>query len=1153
MRNASCQRCPLHENAKTVCVPARGPAKPRVVFVFEAPGPDEDRTGQPVQGVMRDLLERALNGAGLAGLPYAVTYAVRCRPFATVKAKEMRACLPYLIDELLEMEPEVVVPMGNLPFKAVTGHTAVTKYAGRPLDGGRYRVFPMQSLGVLLKPGGETRVPQVTADFAALARLLKGEAERPRYRHLSTGEAVDYIDALARDPRAYSIDFETTALNPRFGKIVTAALCTDAGEAVWFEWSEALHEPMFRLLQTDALMVAHNATFELRWLLWHVVTPLVGTKPARTVRWQVADTMLFHHLLDENSPHDLSYLSKIHTDIGGYDDAVESLKVAGHAHRDMPLEVLGQYNAGDADATLRLYHRYWDEVSRDTGLLNVWTQIIKPALWAVSWAELHGRKVNLESAGALAAELRATQERTYEALMAAPEVAEYVASRAAGDKPLKGGEFNLGSAQQVAGVLFDVMGLEMRGVTETGQPSVTEKFLLPIKDKSPWVANYLEWKEAKTLENNYLGPVLAEHVAPDGVIYGSYLLHGTVTGRLACIAKGTPIEMPRDAKKYPAGVPIEDVKVGDLVYSYDDKGALSLRRVEGAQQTGVRETVRLRWRGSGHKHDGELLLTPEHRVRRLDGTWARADELRPGDRIMALSRGVNNWGYARLYARGGEITREHRFIAHQLGWDIQGKHVHHKDHNRLNNHPDNLEVLSPTEHYYEHLPSPEELRSRARYLHTPAARAKMRANCRRGLQIPIGRTTLMRRLACCQGGPLKVARRYGLDYSTVIRQCRVHGVDPRAIAKRYDGTGRFLSRGRVAQAVRAEYRNTNDVQKALRIGYYRVREVCEYYALDHINHEVVSVTPGPVGPVYDLSVEGTRCFIAGEIAVHNSRSPNLQNFSPKLRTIVCSRFPDGRLLEVDFSQLELRLLAWAAGVDLLLEAYKRGDDVHVLTALYVLEKGFGTHRTPETLTKDERQDLGKRPNFGLGYGAYPKRFSEEFGVSLEMAKRIWEAWHALYPEIRLFHEKIHTHVQRTGRLRSKFGRVRRLPGAQSHDRREQILAKLAASNFPTQSLGTDLNTWAFCRISEELARRGLDSVPIGLTHDSTTYDCPEREIPLVAAIAKRVKTKDLHAEFPWLTVPMEVDVKAGLSWGSLGPLEAKAVPLPPNRKTAAAR
>lgn len=820
MYDVSCTKCPLHEGVRTVCMPAdtrsvrrEGATAPLVLFVGEYPTAAGDKSGRP-EGAAFRILQDAIQQGGLTNVAF--TYATKCAPGLKAPGVRMiRACRSYLEAEVADLRPDFIVPLGNVGFRAVCEKTGITNYAGRETTSDLFpgaRIVPLMSPAALINDPTPATEARFAADFVRLCQIVAGEAVRPRYDRLDAVSATRWLREVAESgEKSYSIDLETTHLNPRFGTIRTVALrCAD--DTVWFEWGDdpALRLALYNLLVSGKRMVAHNAVFEAKWLLHHVVIPTVGEARARRTEWPIGDTLLFHHLLDENAPHGLSGLAKQFTDIGGYDDEVETLTTNGMAYADIPVETLGQYNAGDADVCYRLYQRFGNEVAADKGLARVYRKIIEPAIWVVVWAEYVGRRIDPEAVAEVRAALLKDETEAMEAFLACSSVKEYVAAEHTGEGK---DPFNPSSAQQMAVLLKDYAGVPLTDVTPEGQISVRSALLEFHEPHFKVLQHYLAWKRAKTLRNNYLGDYPAPgkdgsgvlgYVMSDGFLYGSYLLHGTATGRLA------------------------------------------------------------------------------------------------------------------------------------------------------------------------------------------------------------------------------------------------------------------------------------------------------------------------------------------------SRSPNLQNFHRTLRKIVRSRFPGGRIVESDYSQLELRLIAWESGCTRLLDAYAQNIDVHQLTAGLVLGKPV------DKVTKDERQDYGKRPNFGLTYGAFPKRFSMEFQLTLAEAKRIHGMWHKAYPQIGRYIKRMHELAEQHGFLTSFMGRKRRLPEAQlevpyyngrpdyGHENwKRKTHGLLAASNFRIQSLGSDLNTWAASRVRSRLAEDGMQTVLIGLTHDSATYDAPASEVPALRRIIREVMLDGVKAAFPAITVPLDIDIKEGESWGDL--------------------
>lgn len=521
---------------------------------------------------------------------------------------------------------------------------------------------------------------------------------------------------------------------------------------------------------------------------------------------------------------------------------------------------------------------------------------------------------------------------------------------------------------------------------------------------------------------------------------------GTVSGRF-CVAKGTFVEMPRDLGKHPSGVPIEDVREGDLVYSYDAEGTLSLQPVLWSGQTGVKPTVIIQWSGQGNKgKGGSLCLTPEHLVRLIDGSWKPAGMLVPGDRMMALSRGIGPYGYARLYAcKGREIPNEHRFIAKQIMGSsrLEGMHTHHIDESKLNNSLKNLEVITPLDHARLHPPSE----------HTRALQGKHRGSDHHGY-VAIPRFSLLRMLAQCAGGPKKTADVFGYDYSTIIARCEEHKVDWQAVVRRYDGDGCYLSPGRVKRALAVERQAQNDIQKDLKIGYYRVREIAEFYGLEPRNHRVIGVQPGPTVPVYDLEVANTHCFIAEELAIHNSTSPNIQNSWPRMRMLLRTK-PGKVWVKGDYGRIELAWLAWNSQDPLFMQWAREELDQHWARggALWgrVTGNPVDAFKDQDKATQKAWRSKGKTQNFATVYLEEARTTASKTGATVEEVIQELMLADELHPGIRQLKMEVFELCQAGKLIKTCFGRCRSAEGW----RRTKLTAEQWVSPDPLMHQGRD--------------------------------------------------------------------------------------------------
>lgn len=512
---------------------------------------------------------------------------------------------------------------------------------------------------------------------------------------------------------------------------------------------------------------------------------------------------------------------------------------------------------------------------------------------------------------------------------------------------------------------------------ETIKYSVDAKALEPHR-RLPIISALLRYRRLEkrigTDFANVLFYTLPSPVDPAmGYLHGGLSQTTARTGRFACLAAGTPVEVVRDVKKHPL-MPIESVRAGDLVYTYDDDLRLTLRKVTWAGNTGTRAVVRVSWAGTGKKRDGYVDATPEHRFRLWNGEYRAAKDLRAGDRILAVSRGEGAYEYQRMWASKTEaITNEHRWIYETMRGPIPAKHhIHHKDGNRRNNLLSNLECVSPKEHVAKHPRTTEQNAKMGATLRRMYAEGKMRRTYKRGADNPkykfLKKSWMLKVLWAHAGAPTVFRDKYRIDYAVVQREMARHGIDYRAIQLFFRPDGTRITREDVAKA--REMGNQIDALKFIGKGYAKFRELQTAFGFeDTFNHTVTSVValPGRV-PVYDISVEGTHNFIANELCVHNSSAPNMQNwtrdddsdewaseFSIRAAWVVappacgckicdgsgageaaspcwaCGGTGDARrvIISADLKQIEPRITAHLTKDENLIRVYREGRDVYV--------------------------------------------------------------------------------------------------------------------------------------------------------------------------------------------------------------------------------
>ena len=255
----------------------------------------------------------------------------------------------------------------------------------------------------------------------------------------------------------------------------------------------------------------------------------------------------------------------------------------------------------------------------------------------------------------------------------------------------------------------------------------------------------------------------------------------------------------------------------------------------------------------------------------------------------------------------------------------------------------------------------------------------------------------------------------------------------------------------------------------------------------------------------------------------SSEGPNIQQV-PR-RTDVRRLFvaPEGYdVVEIDYSQLELRIVAWVAGEDRMLEAYASGADLHQVTADAL---GVGRH-------------TGKTANFGLLYGAGYRKLrqiaEEDYGLELTdlEAQAIREQWLQAYPAIGRYHEAAVEEARDHGQIETPFGRVRRLPEIHSSEWGLKGNAERQAINTPIQSTASDLTLLMLTEFINDPVLKAADVRPVLTVHDSIIFYVPTDDTETVSYIADRMENPPTEKTFGVkLGVPLVADIKRGPSWG----------------------
>jgi DNA polymerase I len=258
----------------------------------------------------------------------------------------------------------------------------------------------------------------------------------------------------------------------------------------------------------------------------------------------------------------------------------------------------------------------------------------------------------------------------------------------------------------------------------------------------------------------------------------------------------------------------------------------------------------------------------------------------------------------------------------------------------------------------------------------------------------------------------------------------------------------------------------------------------------------------------------------------SSANPNLQNIPirTELGREIRAAFiaePGHVLLAADYSQIELRLLAHFSKDKLLVEAFRRGDDIHTLTASQVF-------RVPPLMVTPEHRRAAKVVNFGIVYGLSPFGLSQQLGIEPGDARKFIDAYFDKYAGVRAFIDATLDQARRDGRVETLFGRIRPIPDINSKNANQRGFAERTAVNTPLQGTAADLIKLAMIRIDEEIQKRGLQSRMTLQVHDELVFEVPEPEVDEM----KRFVREQMENAHP-LDVPLVVELGAGPNWRDL--------------------
>ncbi|MBN8655977.1 MAG: DNA polymerase I [Anaerolineae bacterium] len=322
------------------------------------------------------------------------------------------------------------------------------------------------------------------------------------------------------------------------------------------------------------------------------------------------------------------------------------------------------------------------------------------------------------------------------------------------------------------------------------------------------------------------------------------------------------------------------------------------------------------------------------------------------------------------------------------------------------------------------------------------------------------------------------------------------------------------------------YSTSADVLDAMR-GQHQVLDfILEHRELSKLKSTYVDALPAAINPTTGR-VHTSYSQIGAVTGRLSSNNPNLQNIP--IRTETGRKVRNGfiadkgnLLLSVDYSQIELRIVAHMAEDEAMLAAFRAGEDIHATTAAAVYDIEL------KDVTKDMRRHA-KAINFGLIYGMSAFGLMHSTGLTLAESEDFVKAYFKKFPGVKKYLDGIRRQAAEIGYVETLLGRRRYFPALQSkapvqvknREEREAI-------NAPIQGTAADIMKIAMLKIPPALKAAGLKAKMLLQVHDELVLEVPKKEIDETA----RVVQTTMATAYP-MSIPLETEARAGISWGEM--------------------
>ena len=563
-KNTSCQNCNLWKDCKTPCMSGYGNQKAQIMIVGEAPGFHEDELGRPFVGKAGQFLTECLNEAGINMDECYITNAVRCRPMEnkTPTKSEIKACQEHLLKEIERIKPKYILTVGNAALQSLLGNSGIMKYRGQVFVAHGAKVFPtIHPAGVLRNP---KFLPIFKSDIIRFGNEVRGDVSdgnEYKIKLIKNWKQLKKLKRILKKKIKIAYDFEAQSLDWKNAKIWMLGIATSRKRAYVIplqhptspfksEWRRVLHYFKSIFEDRSKFLIAQNGKYDNKLFRREGIFPFLKF-----------DTMLAAHLLDENTPNDLEYLSMTMLGTRPYKRAYKIV-----FDPPSPLLRMAKYCGEDCCNTFGVCEKQINMLAEDERLENIFYNLKMPASRLFEKIEMNGLWID-------AVKLHKNGKKVYNNMMKLEKklnklipdnfplrkkiyktekgFKNAIRSGKYGDdvKWEKVGNeyhiylpFNLGSTQQLADLLYLTKrkggwGLTPPAIkeakTKTGNDATGEPVLVHLRNEHPGIELLIEYKGWRQLYNNFIKS-WKEKIDPEtSRLFPTFKLHGTRTHRLS--------------------------------------------------------------------------------------------------------------------------------------------------------------------------------------------------------------------------------------------------------------------------------------------------------------------------------------------------------------------------------------------------------------------------------------------------------------------------------------------------------------------------------------------------------------------------------------------------------------------------------------------